>query len=171
MKNLILLCLFFCGGVTVFGQEFNLVGKFPAPVLDLVTIDGKTINTADLKGKVVVYNFWFVGCPPCMEEIPELNEIVDEYRGKDVVFLGLSSSSKTDLNNFLKKNPFKYEIVPNAAAIMLASYGETAKDGSLKLAFPTHIVVNRQGYVEVKMTGIKGVAAVKEQLKREFPTP
>ncbi|MCD9186001.1 MAG: TlpA family protein disulfide reductase [Pyrinomonadaceae bacterium] len=168
MKNSILFFLLFAGSVSAFGQEFNLVGKFPAPNLKLTTIDGKTINTADFKNKVVVYNFWFVGCPPCMEEIPKLNRIVDEFQGKDVVFLGLSSSNKKDLENFLKKNPFKYEIVSDAAAIMLGSYGEASKDGNVKLAFPTHIVVNRQGYVEIKATGIKGVEAVREQLKREF---
>ncbi|HQU81636.1 MAG TPA: TlpA disulfide reductase family protein [Pyrinomonadaceae bacterium] len=170
MKSLILFFVLLAGSFSVFGQDFSLVGKFPAPNLKFTTIDGKTIDTAELKGKVVVYNFWFVGCPPCMQEIPELNEIVAQYKDKDVVFLGLSSSNKKDLDNFLKKNPFNYQIVSDAAAIMLGSYGEASKDGNVKLAFPTHVVVNRQGYVEVKMTGLKGVEAVRQQLKREFPT-
>jgi peroxiredoxin len=169
MKNLILsLCLTLFFGASVFGQNYNLVGKFPAPQIKLTAIDGKQVNTQDFRGKIVVYNLWFVGCPPCMEEIPKLNEIVDEFQGKDVVFLGVSSSSKNDIDGFLKKNPFKYQIVPNSAAIMLGSFGEVASDGSLKLGFPTHIVVNREGFIEVKASGIKGVEAVRQELRKQF---
>ncbi|HVE59053.1 MAG TPA: TlpA disulfide reductase family protein [Pyrinomonadaceae bacterium] len=169
MKNLILsLCLTLFFGVGVFGQDYRLVGKFPAPQIRLTAIDGKQVNTQDFRGKIVVYNLWFVGCPPCMEEIPKLNEIVDEFQGKDVVFLGVSSSSKNDIDGFLKKNPFKYQIVPNSAALMLGSFGEVAADGSLKLGFPTHIVVNREGFIEVKASGIKGVEAVRQELRKQF---
>jgi peroxiredoxin len=168
MKHLFSLCLTLFFGACVFGQDYRLVGKFPAPQIKLTAIDGKIVNTQDLRGKIIVYNLWFVGCPPCMEEIPKLNEIVDEYEGKDVVFLGLTSSSKNDIENFIKKNPFKYQIVPNSAAIMLGSFGEAASDGTLKLGFPTHIVVNREGFIEVKATGIKGVEAVRQELKRQF---
>lgn len=168
MNHLLALCLTLFFGVCVFGQDYRLVGKFPAPQIKLTTIDDKIINTQDFRGKIVVYNLWFVGCPPCMEEIPKLNEIVDQYQDKDVVFLGLSSSSKDDIEKFIKKNPFKYQLVPNSAAIMLGSFGEAASDGTLKLGFPMHIVVNREGFIEVKASGIKGVEAVRETLKKEF---
>jgi peroxiredoxin len=168
MKHLFSLYLTLIFGVCVFGQDYRLVGKFPAPQMNLTAIDGKTINTQDLRGKIIVYNLWFVGCPPCIEEIPKLNEIVDEFQGKDVVFLGLSSSSKSDIDKFVKKNPFKYQLVPNSAAIMLGGFGEADSDGSLKIGFPTHIVVNREGFIQVRTTGIKGVEAVRQELKRQF---
>lgn len=168
MKQLVALCLALFFGVSVFGQDYNLVGKFPAPQMKLTTLDGKTVNTQELRGKIIVYNLWFVGCPPCMQEIPKLNEIVDEYQGKDVVFIGISSSSKDDIAGFTKKNPFKYQLVPNSAALMLGSFGEAAPDGSLKIGFPMHIVINRQGLIAVKMNGMKGVEAVREELRKQF---
>lgn len=169
MKNLLLsLCLTLFFGALVYGQDYNLVGKFPAPQMKLTTIDGKTVNTQDLRGKVIVYNLWFVGCPPCMEEIPKLNQIVDEYQGKDVVFIGISSSSQKDIEGFTKKFPFKYQLIPNSAALMLGNFGEAAADGSLKIGFPMHIVINRQGLTEVKMQGIKGVEAVRQSLAKQF---
>ena len=171
MKNLILLFFLFALGVSsAFAQEFRLLGKLPAPELKLTTLDGKTVNTADLRGKIVVYNFWFIGCPPCMEEIPKLNEIVDEFQGKDVIFLALATNNKADLNKFLQKKPFKYQIISDAAPLMLAGYGEADKSGTLRIAFPTHIVVNRQGFVEVKVTGIKGLEDVKRELRKQFET-
>lgn len=150
-------------------QDYNLVGKFPAPQLQLKALDGSTINTADLRGKVVVYNLWFVGCPPCLQEIPKLNEIVDEYKDKDVVFIGLSSSSKADIEKFVKDVPFKYQLVPNSASLMLGGFGDPAPDGSLRIGFPLHVVINREGFIEFKVRGIKGVDAVRESLKKHFP--
>jgi peroxiredoxin len=156
-------------GLTVFGQQKKSVEKPLAPDLKAATIDGKIINTADLRGKIIVLNLWFINCPNCLQEIKMLNEIVDEYAGKDVVFLGLATNNKADLQKFVKKNPFKYEIVPNAAQFMLSSYGEV-KNGVYNLGFPMHVVIDREGYVVLKMEGIKGVEAVKKELKKQFET-
>lgn len=138
-----------------------------APTLKAATIDGKIVNTADLRGKVIVLNLWFINCPNCLQEIKMLNEIVNEYKDKDVVFLGLATNNKADLQKFLKKNPFKYQIIPNAAEFMLASYGEL-RNGTYNLGFPTHVVIDREGYVVMKMEGIKGVEAVKKELGKQF---
>lgn len=171
MKNSIVLFFLLALGVSsVSAQDYRLVGKLPAPELKLTTLDGKEVRTADLRGKIVVYNFWFIGCPPCMEEIPKLNEIVDEFQDKGVVFLALATNSKADLNKFLQKKPFKYQIISDAAPLMLASYGEADKSGTLRIAFPTHVVVNRQGFVEVKATGIKGLEDVRRELRKQFET-
>lgn len=168
MRLIVAVCFAFALCVCVNAQEFNLVGRFPAPTLQLTALDGTLIKTPELRGKVIVYNLWFVGCPPCMEEIPKLNAIVDEYKDKDVVFIGVSSSSKKDIENFVKGTPFKYQLVANSAAAMLGGFGEPAGDGSLKIGFPMHIVVNRDGFIEVKMTGLKGVEAVRNSLKKQF---
>ncbi|HMS42519.1 MAG TPA: TlpA disulfide reductase family protein [Pyrinomonadaceae bacterium] len=135
--------------------------------LKAATIDGKIVNTADLRGKVIVLNLWFINCPNCLQEIKMLNEIVDEYKGKDVVFLGLATNNKTELQRFVKKNPFKYQIIPDVAAFMLTNYGDQ-KNGVYNLGFPTHVVIDREGYIVMKMQGIKGVDAVKKELKNQF---
>lgn len=75
-------------------------------------LEGTTFTLDELKGKVVVINFWFVACKPCVEEIPELNELVEKYEEKDVVFLGFALDNEKRLNSFLEKTPFKYHIFP-----------------------------------------------------------
>src|SRR5215210_5556853 len=72
------------------------------PSFAAVAIDGTKIETAALKGKVIVLNLWFINCPNCREEIEMLNSLVDQYSGnKDVVFVGLAASKKADLQKFL----------------------------------------------------------------------
>src|SRR4051812_22404292 len=74
-------------------------------------MDGSKVDTLAMRGKVVVLNLWFVNCPNCLEEMKLLNQLVTDNKGnKDVVFLGLSTSRRSDVEKFLKKNPFDYTI-------------------------------------------------------------
>lgn len=172
MKFLLSLFVSLVLAFSVFAQpeerKDRIVGKSIAPNVTVTTMDDKTINSKDLRGKLIVYNLWYISCPPCREEIPELNEIVAEYAGKDVVFLALGADDKSSIENYTKKNPFNYQIVPSAGQVMLLSFGEVRDDGSLDVPFPTHIVVNRQGFIELKVKGKKGVKAVREELERQF---
>jgi len=60
------------------------------PEISLITFDGQEINTADLKGKVVVLNFWVSWCKPCEQEAAELEQAWQMYKGTgEVVFLGV----------------------------------------------------------------------------------
>ena len=170
MKFLFLTFAAFIFAFSAFGQKTTGEKKNEkplAPNLKAVTIDGKNINTADMRGKIIVLNLWFINCPNCLQEIKMLNEIVDEYQGKDVVFLGLATNNKADLQKFVKKNPFKYQIIPDSAAFMLTSYGDE-KNGVYNLGFPTHVVIDREGYIVMKIQGTKGVEAVKKELKNQF---
>jgi len=149
--------------LSVFAQQ-----KTPnAPAFNVSSINGKTFDSEKLKGKIVVLNLWFVNCPNCVEEIKLLNNLVDEYKGRDVVFIGLATNDKAKLESFLKKNPFKYNIVPKAMETIL-SFGEPDKNGEINVPFPMHIVIDRDGKIAVRRSGIKGLDAVKSELKRQF---
>ncbi len=134
---------------------------------EIVSIEGKSFGPAELNGKVVVLNFWFTNCPPCLKEIPELNKLVEEYKGKDVVFLGFATDDKGSIESFIKENPFKYELIPSATNLML-KFLVPDKSGNLETKFPTHIVVDREGIRKVYETGIKGIDAVKTELSVQF---
>jgi cytochrome c biogenesis protein CcmG, thiol:disulfide interchange protein DsbE len=63
----------------------------PVPSFTMATFDGKTIQTSDYAGKVIVLNFWASWCKPCEQEARELEEAYQHYKdGEDVVFLGLA---------------------------------------------------------------------------------
>ncbi len=149
------------------GQSKETPKKNSSANSDMVSVSGKTFGSAELDGKIVVLNFWYTSCPPCLKEIPELNKLVEEFRGKDVVFLGLATDNKQKIEKFLKKKPFNYEIIPSATQVMF-EFLEPDKNGNLQTAFPTHIVINREGKKILYETGIKGIEAVRKELKFQF---
>jgi peroxiredoxin len=161
-----LLVLGFC--FSAFGQQTKSFEKRSAPVFNVTSLEGKRFNSADLKGKVVVLNLWFINCPFCVEEIKLLNRIVDEYKdNKDVVFIGMATNDKARLEIFLKKNPFKYNVVASAM-MQILSFGKPNGKGEIVMPFPVHIVIDRDNKIVVDTNGLKGVDAVRDELKRQF---
>lgn len=108
-------------------------------------LEGNTFSLDELKGKVIVINFWFVACKPCVEEIPELNELVEKYEDKDVVFLGFALDNEKRLNSFLEKTPFKYHIFSQSKKI-IENYGVNS--------YPTHIIIDQSSAVVFKTSGL-----------------
>ena len=150
-------------GVSIYGQTNG-----DRPTFSAVAMDGKRVDIDALKGKVVVLNLWFINCPNCIEEIKLLNALVEEYRGHEVTFLSLAASKKADLEKFLAKNPFKYTTIPDATGLILTKFGKPDKNGDINVPFPMHYVLDREGMVLLKEQGIKGVDAVKKELKKQL---
>jgi peroxiredoxin len=128
--------------------------KKPAPGFEVKTLDGETLRLNELKGKVVVFNFWYIGCVPCQVEMPGLNKLVEEFKLGEVIFIGFALDDEGHLREFLKKIPFKYKIVAGSSSIA-KQYGASA--------YPTHIIINKQGLVEFTITG--GSPDIQENLR------
>lgn len=171
MKNLHITITILIFAASLSGQQYTAAEVNSAqPTFSAVGMDGKKIDLGDFRGKIVVINLWFVNCPNCIEEIGLLNRLVDEYNdNKDVVFLAPAASKKPDLEQFLVKHPFKYQIIPNATMIIVGKFGIPDKNGEINVPFPMHYVLDREGKVVVKVQGVKGIGAVKSELTKQFP--
>lgn len=169
MKYLISAVAVLILGLSVSGQQITSPdpGSEARAKSGMTSITGQVFGSAELNGKIVVLNFWFTNCPPCLKEIPELNELVEEYKDKDVVFLALAVDDKPELVEFIKKKPFHYDIIPSATALMFR-YLTPDEDGRMETEFPTHIVIGRTGEKLVYETGLKGIAAVRAELEKQF---
>jgi len=109
-----------------------------APPFTVRGLDGEHLELALMRGKVVVLNFWFIACPPCRIEMPQLNKLVDSFAGKNVVFIGFSPDSSQELRGFVSETQFKYTIVPNSTKVA-QKYGVRGA--------PTHVVIDKEGKV------------------------
>ncbi len=119
-----------------------------APVFSASALDGKSYTLDELKGKVVVLNFWFIGCKPCIQEMPDLNELVEKHKNDEVVFLGFALDSAQKLKSFLKKREFDYTIVANSNSI--------AKEYNVG-GYPTHIVIDQNSDIAFSTTGLSSI--------------
>jgi thiol-disulfide isomerase/thioredoxin len=102
-------------------------------------MNGKKIKLKDLRGKVVMLNFWFIGCPPCRAEIPELNKLVELYKDNpNVVFLAVALDARWDIRDFLKTTPFNFDIIDDGRFI--------ANIYKIHL-YPTSVILGKEGKV------------------------
>jgi peroxiredoxin len=125
-------------------EKNEMEGK-EAAKFSVIDINGKTFSLEELKGKVIVLNFWFIECKPCVMEMPELNKLVEKYKGKEVVFIGFATSDKAKLQKFLKSNSFSYNVIPDTQ--------EIADNYGVKF-FPTHVVIDKGSVIRYYTTGL-----------------
>ena len=87
----------------------DIVGK-PFSVEQFNNNKGIQMNVDHLKGKPTFINFWSTICEPCIEEIPLLNQLEKELKGK-VNFIGITFSTKEKVENFLTKHEFSFNFI------------------------------------------------------------
>jgi thiol-disulfide isomerase/thioredoxin len=114
-------------------------------------------DSKQLKGRVLVINFWFTACGPCIKEMPLLNELAASYNVKNVIFLAPAPEKPAKIKRFLKKNTFKYNIIPASKQYIKAMGIEN---------FPTHLVIDKNGIIRQVFIGYD--EEIKEKLEGEI---
>ena len=134
-------------------------------VFEGTTETGLAIDSAALAGSVVVVNFWYAACGPCIVEAPRLEESYQQFAGQDVVFLGVNTYDQpATAAAFARDNGVTY---PSLMAV---------DDSELKLAFaaatplsatPTTLVLDRQGRIVARIVGELPDASILTTLVRD----
>ncbi|RWR19443.1 TlpA family protein disulfide reductase [Microbacterium enclense] len=135
------------------------------PVEFTGTLDnGATATSADYAGDVLVVNFWYATCGPCIIEAPRLEQAAQTFEGQDVAFLGINTYDQPATSlSFARDNGVSY---PSLIAV---------GDAELKLAFadktpinatPTTLVLDREGRVAARVIGELPEASILEAMVR-----
>ena len=77
----------------------------------LMALDGKTYSRADLRGYVVLLNFWGTSCVPCRQEMPEMETLHREFQSKGLVILAVSDGERKDVDKFLATKNYTFPIL------------------------------------------------------------
>jgi peroxiredoxin len=78
------------------GDVASPVTGQPAPDFTLQTFDGQSLTLSDLRGQVVVLNFWATWCPPCRAEMPALQEVYDAHANDDLVVVAVDQNESAE---------------------------------------------------------------------------
>jgi peroxiredoxin len=132
----------------------------PAPDFALATLDGDTVRLADLKGRVVMVNFWATWCAPCRLEMPGFEDVWRDYRDRGVVILGVSVDRgvRSEVERWVRDRDITYPIA-FATGSMVEAYG-----GANLL--PTSVLINREGRIVHRVEGFYAEPALRASLKR-----
>lgn len=129
------------------------------PDFTMTDIDGKIISKEELKGKVTVINFWFVGCSPCEMERPELNGLTKLYEANEnVVFISFAKNNAEQLRSFLTDHPFKFKPIPTGKDEIKTKFGVDS--------YPVTVIVDKEG--KFSFYGIGTGIGITYILKREI---
>jgi peroxiredoxin len=118
-------------------RRAKVLGK-PAETFETKDVNGKTIKLADLKGQVVVLDFWYRGCGWCVKAMPQMNQLADDFAGKPVGIYGMNTDrNEEDAKFVIDKMGLKYPT--------LKAEGLPEKFGVQ--GFPTLIIIDQRGTV------------------------
>ena len=112
-----------------------------APNFEVQMFDGSTIKLSDLKGKVVLLNFWATWCPPCRAELARVEkDIIEKFKGQDFVFIPVSRGEKKEtVAAFREKMGYTF---PMGLDTDSRVYGEYAKT-----YIPRNFLIDKEGKV------------------------
>jgi peroxiredoxin len=127
-------------------------------VFEGVTETGDRVTSDDYRGGVLVVNFWYAACGPCIVEAPLLEEVWQDYQDQGVAFLGVNTYDQpATALSFARDNNITYPSVIDV------------NDGQVKLAFaqltpiqatPTSLVIDRDGRVAARIIGQLATASI-----------
>lgn len=143
-------------------EEIPVAERGESVVFEGVLDDGTAISSADFAGEILVVNFWYANCAPCIVEAPRLEEAYQSFAGEPVSFLGFNTYDQPATSrSFARDNGVSY---PSIIGV---------NDGAAKLAFaqhtpmnatPTTLVLDAQGRVAARIIGELPEASILESI-------
>ena len=142
---------------------------FLAPDFTLDTIGGNQVTLSELRGQIVVVNFWATWCLPCREETPALEKSYEQYKESGVIILGVNltnQDSMSDIESFVQEFRLTYPI-------LLDRDGTVSNHLYQIRGLPTTFFVNRDGIIRTVVVGgpmsETFIRSKIETLLQEFP--
>jgi peroxiredoxin len=142
---------------------YALMDKPRAPAATFATLDGKPLALGDLRGKVVLVNFWATSCPGCIKEMPGMIETYKQYKNKgfEIVAVAMSYDPPNYVLNFARTRQLPFPVA-------LDVDGEHARAfGNVQLT-PTSFLIGKDGRILEQKLGELDFARLRAMLDKEL---
>ena len=118
----------------------------PATDFSLPALDGGTVELSDLRGRVVLLDFWTTWCPPCQVSTPALNQLYGKLKGEKVQFLAISLDEDiASVKEYVKEKKIPFPT--------LIGTGSSVDEDYQVRAIPTFVIVDPQGQSVARFSG------------------
>ncbi|MBT3501167.1 MAG: TlpA family protein disulfide reductase [Candidatus Marinimicrobia bacterium] len=150
-------------------NEGKKQGGINAPDFTLADLNGNWVSLSDLKGKVVLLNFWGTWCGPCRREIPDFVNLSKKYKkdGLEIVGITLTSGSAEKIQEFSDKWNINYtlltDIEGNETQVVTWNYGKAT--GQPINGIPTTFIIDRDGVIRERYVGPRSEEIFYKDLK------
>jgi peroxiredoxin len=136
-----------------------------APAVTFQMLDGSAVRLHDLKGQVVLVNFWATWCPPCRAEMPGFQKVYDARHadGFTVVGVSMDEGPRPQVASFLRDRTITYPVAMATAEVVSGFGGINS--------FPTSFLIDRQGRVRYTVRGIFAGPALRAAVDRLLAEP
>ena len=130
--------------------KMSSIGEgIPAPDFTFPGLDGKNTSLSDYKGKVVLVNIWATWCSPCVEEMPSMQKLYNEFNGKNFEILAVSidAAGVDAVAPFMKKHKLSFPALMDPKGTIKSMYRVTG--------IPESFIIDKQGVLVGKIIGPK----------------
>jgi len=136
-----------------------------APTYQVTSLSGESLSPVELRGKVVLVNFWATWCGPCLMEMPALQAMYERHRGQGLVLLGLSvdRGGEQVVRDYVRDRGVTYPVAIVGPAAEAAFGGVRG--------YPTSFLLDRSGVVRHKVIGPLAPATLELAVRRLLDEP
>ena len=125
-------------------QNTKLYGSIKAPDFELENLEGKKVKLSDYRGKIVILDFWGLWCAPCKASFPEMQELVNQYKNVEFLFIDTNEKMSKEkirekVSAFIKDGKYTFNV--------LYDFDYSIKEKYQINKFPSKIIIDKDGYI------------------------
>jgi peroxiredoxin len=134
--------------VTAILAAVAMLERPSAPQVSFATLSGETLRTSDMRGKVLLVNFWATSCVVCLEEMPGMVQTYRKFapRGYEMIAVAMSHDHPNQVADFVQRRALPFKVA-------LDGSGEVAKSFGNVRVTPTTFLIDRQGRIVKQYVG------------------
>ncbi|RQO66943.1 thioredoxin [Aquitalea sp. FJL05] len=140
-----------------------LFDRNAAPQVSYTSLNGQQADTASLKGKVVLVNFWATSCSGCVEEMPEIKKLHQQYgsKGLQIMAVAMSYDPPNYVQAFVQQNQLPFFVALDGQGSIAKAFGD------IQLA-PTTFLIDKQGNILKRYVGVMDFKEVHQILNQQL---